>query len=75
MVGQSTNDDEYESNWVTKESLSMANSLLNLHLIYQTTKSALMLLTADSSNGNLAEQSVSQIKPLLNQVLLAQSGR
>ena len=54
---------------MTKETLTMANCFLNLILLHGTTKSALMLLCADSSNGTLADQNVCQIKELLSAAL------
>ena len=51
---------------MTRETLEMANCLLTLHLIHQTTQSAIMLLAADSTNGTVADAQVSQIKELLS---------
>ena len=51
---------------MTKQSLSLANCAISLSFIYQVSKSAIMLLSADSSNGTLAEQSICQLKELLS---------
>ena len=48
-------DELLDPQLVTKETLAIANCFLNLALMHSVTKSALMLLSADSSNGTLAD--------------------
>ena len=45
----------FEAQIVTKETLDLAHKLVMMSILQNITKSAIMLLCADSSNGTLAE--------------------